>query len=207
MNIILLGPPGSGKGTVAQRLEQEFHLKHISTGQLLREEIAKGTTVGKDLKKIIEKGDLVPDELSTQIMRLEIKNAKNYLLDGFPRTVPQAQGIEDLKVDHIIYLEIAEEEVIERLSGRRVCATGEHNYHIKYVPPVKSGICDIDGTSLLQRKDDNPTVIKERFRVYDRQTKPVIDYYQKKGVLKKVNAAQSPQKVYEELKKAISYNA
>src|SRR3989344_8000384 len=121
MKIILLGPPGSGKGTVADRLEKEFHLKHISTGALLREEVAKGTTIGKDIQKIIEKGELVPDELSIQIMRLEIGNKKDYLLDGFPRTVNQAQKIDDLNADYIIYLEIVEKDVIERLSGRRVC--------------------------------------------------------------------------------------
>lgn len=201
MKIILLGPPGSGKGTVADHLEKEFHLKHISTGALLREEVAKGTPIGKDIQKIIEKGNLVPDDLSTQIMRLEVKNTKNYLLDGFPRTVPQAQAIEDLNVDHIIFLEIEEEEVIERLSGRRVCATGEHNYHVKYVPPKRAGVCDIDGTTLLLRKDDEPKIIKERFRVYNKQTKPVVDYYRKKGVLKTVDAAQKPQKVYEGVKK------
>ena len=207
MKIILLGPPGSGKGTVADRLEEEFHLKHISTGALLREEVAKDTPIGKDIKKIIEKGNLVPDELSTQIMRLEVKNTKNYLLDGFPRTVPQAHAIEDLKVDHIISLEIAEKEVIERLSGRRVCSTGEHNYHVKYVPPKKEGICDVDGTELLQRKDDEPKVIKERFLVYNRQTAPVVEYYRKKGVLKIVNAAQKPEKVYEDVEKVLESSA
>lgn len=203
MKIILLGPPGSGKGTVADRLEQEFHLKHISAGALLREEVAKGTTIGRDIKKIIEKGNLVPDELVTQIIKLEIGKRDNYILDGFPRTVIQAQQIEDLKIGLVIYLSIAEKEVIERLSGRRVCSTGEHNYQVKFLPPKKAGVCDIDGTKLIRRKDDDPKVIQERFRVYDTLTKPVAEYYRKKGMLKSVDAAQSPEKVYGEVRKIV----
>jgi len=203
MKLIVLGPPGSGKGTVADTLAAEFHLKHISTGQLLREEITKGTTIGRDIKKIIEKGDLVPDDLSTQMMRLEVGKHRNYILDGFPRTVHQARSIEDLKIEIIIYLEIAEEDVVMRLSGRRICTTGEHNYHVQYVPPIKAGVCDVDGTSLLQRKDDTPTVIRERFRVYHKQTKPVVEYYRKKGILKTVNAAQIPKKVYGDVKRIL----
>ncbi len=203
MKVILLGPPGSGKGTVADTLEKEFHLKHVSAGQLLREEVSKGTTIGKDIKNLIEKGNLVPDELVTQIIKLEIRNKKNYLLDGFPRTVNQAKDTEQFKVDLVVYLDISESEVIQRLSGRRVCSTGEHNYHLKYLPPQKAGICDRDGTKLIQRKDDNPKVIKERFRVYNTLTKPVVDYYRKKVVLKTVNAAQSPEKVYSDVKKVL----
>ena len=203
MRIILLGPPGSGKGTIAQRSEKEFHLKHISAGELLREEAAKGTTIGKDIKDILEKGNLVPDELVTQIIKLEIRKSNDYLLDGFPRTINQAQEIDYLKIDPVIYLDIGTKEVIRRLSGRRVCSAGEHNYHLKYLPPKKAGVCDADGTRLIRRKDDYPKVIRERFRVYNKQTKPVVEYYRKRGVLKIVNAAQSPPKVYGEVKKII----
>ena len=203
MKVILLGPPGSGKGTVADRLEQELKLKHISAGQLLREEVSKGTTIGRDIKNIIEKGNLVPDELATQIIKLEIETKKNYLLDGYPRTVNQAKKTEVFKVDVVIYLDISEKEVIQRLSGRRICSTGRHNYHTKYLPPKKTGICDVDGTTLIQRKDDAPNVIKERFQVYNQLTKPVVDYYRRKGVLKTVNAAQSPEKVYRDVKKVL----
>lgn len=203
MKLILLGPPGSGKGTVADRLEKEFHLKHISAGQLLREEVAKGTPLGKDIKKIIEKGLLVPDELVTQIIKLEIRNKNDYILDGFPRTVNQAQETEEWKIGLVIYLEIAEKEVIKRLSGRRVCSNGEHNYHVKYLPPKKRGVCDADGTKLIRRKDDDPKIIQERFRVYEKQTKPVVEYYRKQGVLKMVDAAQSPEKVYGGVRKIV----
>lgn len=201
MKLILLGPPGSGKGTVADRLEKEFHLKHISAGQLLREEVAKGTTLGKDIQKIIEKGDLAPDELVTQIIKLEIRNKNNYILDGFPRTVNQAKETEELKIGKVIYLDIAEKEVMARLSERRVCSTGEHNYHLKYLPPKKAGVCEVDGTKLIRRKDDDPRMIQERFKVYNKQTKPVVEYYRKKGILKSVDATQSPEKVYGEVRK------
>lgn len=203
MKIILLGPPGSGKGTVADRLEQEFRLKHISAGQLLREEVSKGTTIGKDIKNIIEKGDLVPDELVTQIIKLEINPKKSYLLDGFPRTVNQAKQTRSFGVDVVIGLDIPEKEVIQRLSGRRVCSAGKHNYHVKYLPPKKVGICDFDGTKLIQRKDDDSKVIKERFRVYNKLTKPVVEYYRKKRLLRTVNAAHSPEKVYTDVKKVL----
>ena len=205
MKIILLGPPGSGKGTVADKLAVEFKLKHISAGQLLREEVAKGTTIGRDIKNIIEKGNLVPDELVTQIIKLEIGKKNDYILDGFPRTVFQAREIEDLKINTIIYLDIGEKEVIRRLSGRRICSGGEHNYQVHYLPPKKAGVCDVDGTELIQRKDDNPKVIRERFLVYNKQTKPVVEYYRKKGILKSVNAAQSPEEVYGEVKKILKH--
>lgn len=203
MKIILLGPPGSGKGTVAEKIEKEFQLKHISAGALLREEISKGTAIGKKIKKTVESGELVPDELVTQLVKQEIKNRKDYLLDGFPRTVNQARAIEDLRIPMVIYLDIAEKEVVTRLSGRRECSTGEHNYHIRFLPPKKAGVCDVDGTKLIQRKDDDPEVIQERFRVYDTQTRPVADYYRKKGLVKVVDAAQKPEKVYEDVRKII----
>ncbi len=203
MKLIILGPPGSGKGTIAEKLEKEFKLKHISAGELLREEVQKGTTIGKDIKNIIEKGNLVPDELVTQIIKLEIGKTRGFILDGFPRTMEQAKGVEDLGIEVVIYLDIAEKAVVERLSGRRVCEKGEHNYHIKHIPPKKAGVCDIDGTKLIQRKDDVPKAITERFKGYNKLTKPVVDYYRKKGVVKMINAALSPEAVYKEVKKAL----
>lgn len=203
MKLILLGPPGSGKGTIAEKLEKEFHLVSISAGELLREEVSKKTSLGQEIKKYLDRGHLVPDEFITQLIRLEIQDKKNYILDGFPRTVGQAKAIADLHITAIIYLEVAEKAVIERLSGRRVCATGEHSYHLKYVPSKKAGICDHDGTKLVRRKDDAPAVIRERFRIYRKKTAPVIRYYQKKKLLKVVDASSLPGVVYAQAKRAL----
>lgn len=203
MKLILLGPPGSGKGTLAEKLENKFHLTSISAGELLREEVSKKTSLGQEIKKYIDQGNLVPDEFVTQLILLEIKHKDNYILDGFPRTVEQAKSIADLHIKKAIYLEIPLAAVVERLSGRRVCAKGTHNYHLKYLPPKKTGFCDKDGTKLVQRKDDAPQIVKERFRVYTQKTAPVIKYYQKKGILKTVDGSAAPDKVSAEVQKLL----
>ncbi|MEK6969320.1 MAG: adenylate kinase [Nanoarchaeota archaeon] len=203
MKIILLGPPGSGKGTVSEKLEKDFNFAHVSAGELLREEVKKGTTLGKDIQKIIEKGNLVPDNLVTELIKLEVTGKKSFILDGFPRTLKQAEATAELNINLVIYLEVPEEIVIERFSGRRVCSTGEHGYHLKYLPPKKEGVCDHDGTKLVQRKDDRPEVIKERFKIYHKETQPLIDYYKQKGILKTVDASPNPEKVYAAVKKVV----
>ncbi len=203
MKLILLGPPGSGKGTLAEKLETKFHLTSISAGEVLREEVNKKTTLGKVIKKYIDRGHLVPDEFITQLILLEIKDKKNYILDGFPRTVEQAKAIAGLHLHTVIYLEIPLTAVVERLAGRMVCGKGTHNYHIIYLPPKKSGICDKDGSKLVQRKDDTPTIVKERFRVYTQKTAPVIKYYQQKGILKTVDASAAPKTVFAEALKIL----
>lgn len=201
MKLILLGPPGSGKGTVAAQLSKKFKLFALSAGELLREEIAKNTTLGKEIKKYLEKGKLVPDEFVTEMIKLEVKTKKSYILDGFPRSVKQAKAINDLKINKVIYLNLPEKVVVERLSGRRICQRGKHTYHIKYLPPKKAGICDKDKTKLIQRNDDNPKVIRERFKVYHHITQPVIRFYQRKKLLQRVDARPSPEKVYAAVKK------
>jgi adenylate kinase len=203
MKMILLGPPGSGKGTVSERLVKDFNLLHVSAGELLREEVQKGTTIGKEIKKFIEKGDLVPNQFVVQMVKLEVNGKNNYILDGFPRSVEQAHDIEDLKIDLVVYLAIEENEVVKRLSDRRTCKKGIHGYHLIYLPPKKEGICDVDGTKLIQRPDDNAVVIKERFKVYNKETAPVVEYYLKKGILVRVDATPLPEKVYEDVKKVV----
>ena len=196
MKLIILGPPGSGKGTVAERLEQDFSFFHISAGELLRKEAITNTLQGKKIKALIDAGHLVPDEFIHDLIQKKIGNKRKYILDGFPRSVEQARMIEDFQVNKALYLAVPEDLIVERLSGRRVCAQGHHGYHIKYLPPKKAGICDIDGSALIQRKDDLPAVIKERFKVFHEQTAPVADYYQKKKMLIIIDGSGSPDEVY-----------
>lgn len=203
MRLILLGPPGSGKGTIAKKLEKKFHLLPISAGEILREEAAKGTLLGKEIRKYTDKGNLVPDNLVTEIIKLEINGKNNFILDGFPRTLEQAKGIRNITIDLVIYLEADEKTIVERLSGRRICRQGHHTYNLNYVPSAKKGICDVDGTPLIHRKDDKPAVIKQRFKVYNHTIRPLLGYYEQKRILKKVNAALPPEEVFKEVKKVI----
>ncbi len=203
MKLILLGAPGSGKGTISEQLEKDFNVYHLSAGALLREEISKNTTIGKDIQKYVASGELVPDSFVVQLVKLDAKNKPNYILDGFPRTLEQAQEIADLNIDAVILLDVPEDIVIQRFAGRRVCQTGEHGYHIQYLPPKTPGICDVDKTPLTQRKDDNPDIIKKRFQIYHAETSPLVSYYKQKNLLHKVNAQGSPQEVYQNVKKLI----
>lgn len=204
MKIILLGPPGSGKGTISEQLETEFKFQHISAGELLREEVAHKTTIGKVIKTYIEAGNLVPDEFVVQLVKIAINKKDHYILDGFPRSIEQAKHIEDLHINLVLLLDVPENIVIERLANRRVCQTGVHGYHLKYLPPKKPGICDADGTTLIQRPDDTPQIIKKRFQVYHKETQPLIDYYKKSHLLQTINAADTPDTVYAQVKKVVT---
>ena len=203
MKIIIMGPPGSGKGTVSEKLEKDLGLLHVSPGELLREEVTKGTTIGQEIKRFIESGELVPDRFVVEMVKLEVKGKDNYILDGFPRSLDQAKSIEELKIDKVIYLDVSEEEVIKRFAGRRVCEQGAHGYHIDYLKPKKEGICDVDGSKLVQRKDDNPVVIKQRFKVFHEQTEAAKKFYDKKKILIKVDASKEPEMVYSLVKKVV----
>ncbi len=203
MKLIVLGPPGSGKGTISERLEKDFGLLHVSAGELLRKEAKKKTKQGKQTKKTIEVGKLVPHSLIVGMIKKTVKNKKKYLLDGFPRALEQAQAIEDLKIETVLYLKIPQDLVIERFAGRRVCQEGHHSFHIKYLPPRKTGICDVDGSPLLQRADDNPIIIKERFKIFHKETEPVVEYYRQKRILKTVDGSGTPDEVYERVKKVL----
>jgi adenylate kinase len=195
MKIIILGAPGSGKGTVSDCLVKEMKLLHVSPGELLREEVKKQTPIGKEVHKYMDKGLLVPTNIVTDMVKLEVISKDDFILDGFPRTIEQAQLISDIKIDGVISLDVPEKEVIERLSGRRTCLNCGASYHIKYLPPKKAGICDKCGTKLEQRKDDNPETIKQRFQVYNKETQPLIDYYKKKKLLHVVDASKAPKEV------------
>lgn len=196
MRVVFLGPPGAGKGTQADAISKDKKISHISSGNLLREAVESGTETGIKAKCYIEKGLLVPDQLVVEIIKDRIvkEDCKSgYILDGFPRTLSQAKVLDEMlkklgnKLDLVIYFSVSEESVVLRLSGRRTCANCGANYHIRYVPSSKDGICDKCGGKLYQRADDKPETVLERLRVYHEQTEDLIAYYKKKGILKEIS--------------------
>ncbi len=190
LNIILMGPPGAGKGTQAVRIVDQFHLPHISTGDMFREAIANKTPLGLQAKAIIERGDLVPDDITVGLVKERLSQpdcANGYLLDGFPRTIPQAEALDALapeigrEVNLVIDISATEDVLIERISGRRVCPSCGASYHVKNMKPKVEGICDRCGSELKQRKDDNEASLKVRLENYYKSTAPLIEYYQAQG--------------------------
>jgi adenylate kinase len=207
MNLIFLGPPGAGKGTLAAVASQFYGIPHISTGEIFRAAIKNETELGKKVKGIIESGGLVPDELTIALVRerLAEKDAqKGWILDGFPRTIPQAEALEAIKAaDFAVNFDIANEAVVERLSGRRVCKACGKNYHVKFQPTQKEGVCDACGGELFVREDDKPESIKKRLDVYRSQTEPLISFYREKKKLLDIDARPAPEKVMDEFKAAM----
>lgn len=196
MKIIMLGAPGAGKGTQAKRIAEKYGIPHISTGDIFRANIKNGTELGKKAKTYMDQGALVPDELVVDLVvdRVAQEDAKNgYVLDGFPRTIPQAEALDaalakiNEKVDYAINVEVPDENIIHRTSGRRACVSCGGTYHIQYNPTKQEGICDACGGKLILRDDDQPETVKNRLQVYHEQTQPLIDYYSKQGILKEVD--------------------
>lgn len=196
MKIIMLGAPGAGKGTQAEMICAKYDLPHVSTGDIFRANIKNGTELGKEAKKYMDQGLLVPDELTVKILldRVSKEDCKNgYVLDGFPRTIPQAEVLEKAlnelgdKVDYAINVDVPDENIINRMSGRRACVNCGATYHIVYAPTAKEGICDKCGNELILRDDDKPETVKNRLDVYHKQTQPLIDFYKGKGVLREVD--------------------
>ena len=196
MKIIMLGAPGAGKGTQAKMIAEKYSIPHISTGDIFRYNIKNGTELGKEAKKYMDQGLLVPDELTVKILldRVAQDDCKNgYVLDGFPRTIPQAEVLEEAltklgdRIDYAINVEVPDENIVRRMGGRRACVNCGATYHIEHVPPKKEGICDNCGSELILRDDDKPETVQKRLGVYHEQTQPLIDYYTKKGILKEVD--------------------
>ena len=196
MKIIMLGAPGAGKGTQAKMIAKEYGIPHISTGDIFRANIKEGTELGKEAKTYMDAGQLVPDELTVKILldRVAKDDCKNgYVLDGFPRTIPQAKVLDDAlnklneKIDFAINVDVPDENIVRRMSGRRACVGCGGTYHIEHVPPKKEGICDVCGQELILRDDDKPETVLNRLKVYHDQTQPLIDFYTEKGVLKEVD--------------------
>jgi adenylate kinase len=207
---IFLGPPGAGKGTQAVRLAKQFEIPHISTGEILRSAVRDGTELGTVAKGYMDRGELVPDEVVAGVVadRLTSDDCKvGYLLDGFPRTLAQARALEQRTggdVGQVVYFELSEEEVVERLTGRRTCPSCGENFHVKYLPPQAEGKCDKCGNALIQRSDDTEDTVLERLRVYREQTGDLVGYYQEQSLLTTVSAAGAPDEVYATLQTAIA---
>ena len=191
MNIVLLGPPGAGKGTVAALLKKELDVPHISTGDIFRENIKNGTELGRKVEAIMASGGLVPDDVTCEMVRDRLgkdDTSNGYILDGFPRTIAQAEALSTIDdIDYVLNFVLDEEEIVRRLSGRRLCKSTGRIYHIVTNPPKKEGIDDETGEPLIQRDDDKPETVQKRLSVYHEQTQPLIDYYTQAGILKTVD--------------------
>ena len=205
MKIIMLGAPGAGKGTQAKMIADKYGVPHISTGDIFRANIKNGTELGMEAKKYMDQGLLVPDELTVRILldRVAQDDCKNgYVLDGFPRTIPQAEVLDSEltklgdHIDYAINVDVPDENIVKRMSGRRACLTCGATYHIEHVPPKKEGICDVCGSELVLRDDDKPETVKNRQNVYHEQTQPLIDFYTEKGVLKTVDGTVPMEEVF-----------
>lgn len=212
MRIVFLGPPGAGKGTQAETLSKEKKLPHISSGNLLRESVENDTETGRKAQQHINKGQLVPDQIVVDIIRERIlkNDCKNgFILDGFPRTLSQAIVLDGMlkdlgnKIDIVFYFAISKESIVLRLSGRRICAICGANYHVKYVPSLKDGICDKCGGKLYQRTDDKLETVLERIKVYHEQTEDLINYYKKNGILKEIESESNVESITENILKVI----
>lgn len=208
-----MGLPGAGKGTQAEKINEKFNIPHISTGDMFRLAIKEGTELGKKAKGYLDEGALVPDEVTNGIVeeRLSKEDCKGgFLLDGFPRTIPQAKALQKIttklnqKLDYVIHVEVPEEKLLERLTGRRVCPTCGTTYHVVYNPPKEEAICDKDGSKLIQREDDSIETVQKRLAVNVEQTKPLLDFYEEQGILVTVNGDQAIDDVFEEIQTKIN---
>jgi adenylate kinase len=213
INLILLGPPGAGKGTQAERLQSDFGLAHISTGDMLRAQVAEGTELGREAQKYMNAGELVPDEVIIGMIgeRIAAPGARDgFLLDGFPRNEQQAEALGEA-LEHmqrrllaVLLIEVSDDEVVRRLGGRRVCLKNGHVYHVDFDPPKHRGICDQDGSRLIQREDDEEETIRRRLEVYHGQTAPLIDHYARAGLLRRFDGRRGANEVHDHIRATLA---
>jgi adenylate kinase len=212
LNLILLGPPGAGKGTQAERLQEDFPIAYVATGDMLRQAVSDETDLGREAKEYMDRGDLVPDDVITGVILDAVTGGDSedgFLLDGFPRTVAQAESLDEGLSRHgrsltaVLLIDVPEEEVVRRLSGRRVSPKGRV-YHVEFNPPKQEGVCDVDGSPLKQREDDREETVRKRMEVYREQTAPLIDLYDERGLLHRFDGTRSPTEVHDHLRATIS---
>jgi adenylate kinase len=213
LNLVLLGPPGAGKGTQAERLVEDFGLPYYSTGIILREAVAEESELGRQAKQYMEDGELVPDDLINKVIaeRLDSGEADDgFLLDGFPRTIGQAEMLEQTlegrgrQLSGVLLIDAPDDEVVRRLSGRRTCGKNSHVYHVEYDPPKNEGVCDQDGSQLIQRDGDKPETVRKRLSVYHDQTEPLIKWYQDRGLLRRFDGTRPPDEVHDRIRATLA---
>jgi adenylate kinase len=213
LNLVLLGPPGSGKGTQGERLQEDLRLPYYATGDILRTAVRDGTDLGRTAKEYMDRGDLVPDEVIVGVIAERIDSPEaldGFILDGFPRTMPQAEAL-DTKLEElgrgvtaVLLIDVSDDEVVRRLGGRRTCEENGHVFHVEFNPPEREGICDLDGSELVVRDDDEPEVIRNRLGQYHAKTEPLVDYYDHRSVLRRIVGEAPPDDVAEEIRRTLA---
>jgi adenylate kinase len=213
LNLVLLGPPGSGKGTQGERLQEDLRLPYYATGDILRAAVRDETELGRTAKEYMDRGDLVPDEVIVGVIAARIDSSEardGFILDGFPRTTPQAEAL-DTKlgelgraVSAVLLIDVADDEVVRRLGGRRTCVENGHVFHLEFDPPKQEGVCDVDGSELIVRDDDKPEVIRKRLRTYHEKTEPLVSYYDGRSVLRRIEGEAPPDEVAEEVRRTLA---
>lgn len=213
LNLVLLGPPGSGKGTQGERLNEDLRLPYYATGDILRGAVRDETELGRTAKEYMDRGDLVPDEVIVGVIAERIDSSEaldGFILDGFPRTTPQAEALDaKLKelgrgVTAVLLIDVSDDEVVRRLGGRRTCEANGHVFHVEFEPPAQEGVCDIDGSELIVRDDDKPEVIRKRLETYHEKTEPLVSYYDDRSVLRRIDGEAAPEEVAEQIRRTLA---